>query len=167
MDVLWDEVLDRLAAELARVRDDHGPETVFCGSYGWASAGRFHHVQSQLHRFLHTALGGYVGSVGSYSAGASTFLLPRVVGSFEALSRHNITWGWVVEHTDLIIAFGGMAVKNSNVAAGGISRHIERGSMAEAAARGARFVNVSPSVETSHLRLAQSGLRRSPGPTRR
>jgi hypothetical protein len=22
------------------------------GSYGWASAGRFHHAQSQLHRFL-------------------------------------------------------------------------------------------------------------------
>ncbi|WP_299819707.1 molybdopterin-dependent oxidoreductase [uncultured Jannaschia sp.] len=144
VEVPWDEALDRLAAELLRVRDAHGAEAVFGGSYGWASAGRFHHVQGQLHRFLNVALGGYVGSVGSYSAGASTFLLPHVVGSFEAISRHNVTWAQIVEHTDLVIAFGGMAVKNTNVAAGGISRHIERGSMAEAAARGTRFVNVSP-----------------------
>ena len=31
---------------------DHGAEAVFGGSYGWSSAGRFHHAQSQLHRFL-------------------------------------------------------------------------------------------------------------------
>jgi len=34
--------------------------------YGWASAGRFHHSQSQLHRFLNQ-LGGYTYSVQSYS----------------------------------------------------------------------------------------------------
>ena len=32
--------------------DDHGNEAIFGGSYGWASAGRFHHAQSQMHRFL-------------------------------------------------------------------------------------------------------------------
>ena len=67
----WDEVLDLLAEELARVRDTHGLAAIFGGSYGWASAGRFHHAQSQIHRFLNTALGGYVRSVNSYSAGAS------------------------------------------------------------------------------------------------
>src|SRR5256885_12804538 len=45
----WDEVLDRLAAELRRVYDSHGPEAVYGGSYGWSSAGRFHHAQSQVH----------------------------------------------------------------------------------------------------------------------
>ncbi len=35
----WDEVLDRLAAELVRVRDTHGPTAIYGGSYGWASAG--------------------------------------------------------------------------------------------------------------------------------
>ncbi|WP_111536004.1 molybdopterin-dependent oxidoreductase [Palleronia aestuarii] len=144
VEVPWDEVLDRVAGELERVRDAHGPQSVFGGSYGWASAGRFHHAQSQLHRFLNTALGGYVRSVGSYSAGASTFLLPHLMGSYEAISRHNVTWEQIAQHTDMILAFGGMAVKNSNIAAGGISKHIERGMMARAASRGARFVNVSP-----------------------
>ena len=68
--VSWDEALDRLAAELRRVYARHGPHAVFGGSYGWASAGRFHDAQHQLHRFLNLA-GGYVRSVGSYSAGAA------------------------------------------------------------------------------------------------
>jgi biotin/methionine sulfoxide reductase len=51
-EVSWDKALDLVAAELARVRGTHGNEAIFGGSYGWASAGRFHHAQSQLHRFL-------------------------------------------------------------------------------------------------------------------
>jgi biotin/methionine sulfoxide reductase len=88
----WDEALDLLAGELSRVRDQHGAASVYGGSYGWASAGRFHHAQSQIHRFLNIALGGYVRSVNSYSAGASAVILPHVMGNFEGLSRHNVTW---------------------------------------------------------------------------
>lgn len=82
----WPEMLDRLAGELSRVRGVHGLGAVFGGSYGWASAGRFHHAQSQIHRFLNTALGGYVRSVNSYSAGASTVLLPHIIGDPEDLT---------------------------------------------------------------------------------
>ncbi|MBP0447358.1 molybdopterin guanine dinucleotide-containing S/N-oxide reductase [Roseomonas sp. SSH11] len=140
----WDEVLDLLAKELARVRDAHGPEGVFGGSYGWSSAGRFHHAQSQVHRFLNMALGGYVRSVNSYSAGASAVILPHILGPFDAVCRRNVTWTQILEHTDTILAFGGMPLKNTAVASGGISRHIERESMAKAHARGTRFILVSP-----------------------
>ena len=57
--------------ELRRVYDAHGGEAVYGGSYGWASAGRFHHAQSQLHRFLN-CLGGYARGEHSYSNGAPT-----------------------------------------------------------------------------------------------
>ncbi len=140
----WDEVLDRLAAELRRVQREHGCEAIFGGSYGWSSAGRFHHAQSQVHRFLNTTLGGYVRSVNSYSAGASGPMLPHVVGTMEEVARRNVTWEQIVEHTDVVLAFGGMALKNSRVASGGISRHVERDSMRSAAARGCRFVSISP-----------------------
>ena len=76
----WDEILDRLAAELSRVKARHGCEAIFGGSYGWSSAGRFHHAQSQVHRFLNTALGGYVRSVNTYSAGAAAVILPHILG---------------------------------------------------------------------------------------
>ncbi|PHK96164.1 Asp-tRNA(Asn)/Glu-tRNA(Gln) amidotransferase GatCAB subunit C [Pseudoroseomonas rhizosphaerae] len=142
--VSWERALALLAGELARVRDAHGPQAVFGGSYGWASAGRFHHAQSQIHRFLNIALGGYVRSVNSYSAGASAVIIPHILGPFEAVTRRNVTWEQVVEHTGLVLSFGGMAVKNSAVASGGVSRHVERGAMAAAAARGARFVLIGP-----------------------
>ena len=140
----WDAVLDLLAQELRRVQSTAGPQGIFGGSYGWSSAGRFHHAQSQVHRFLNTALGGYVRSVNSYSSGASSVLLPHVVGNYEDMTKRNVSWEQIAEHTDTVIAFGGLALKNSMVAGGSISQHIERGAMARASARGCRFVLVGP-----------------------
>ncbi len=140
----WDAVLDLLAAELRRVATRHGAQGVYAGSYGWSSAGRFHHAQSQIHRFMNVALGGYVRSVNSYSAGASSVILPHVIGTFESLSRHNVTWEQICAHTDLVLAFGGMALKNSMIGNGGVSRHIESGAMQRAAARGTVFHLVGP-----------------------
>ncbi|MEI2416398.1 molybdopterin guanine dinucleotide-containing S/N-oxide reductase [Orrella sp. JC864] len=140
----WGEILDRIAAELQRVQAAHGPQAVFGGSYGWSSAGRFHHAQSQVHRFLNTVLGGYVRSVNSYSAGASAVILPHVLGSMDEVARRNVTWEQIVSHTDIVLSFGGMALKNSRVASGGISRHVERDAMASAATRGCRFISISP-----------------------
>jgi biotin/methionine sulfoxide reductase len=140
----WDAVLDLLGAELARVRDQHGPGAVFGGSYGWSSAGRFHHAQSQVHRFLNTSMGGYVRSVNSYSSGASSVLIPHILGDYEDITKRNVSWEQIAEHTDLVLAFGGMALKNSMVAGGGTSKHVERGAMERAHARGCAFVLVGP-----------------------
>jgi len=57
VEVDWDTALDLVSAELRRVYQTHGSSGVYGDSYGWASAGRFHHSQSQIHRFLNT-LGG-------------------------------------------------------------------------------------------------------------
>ena len=140
----WDEVLDLLAGELRRVKQQVGPQGVFGGSYGWSSAGRFHHAQSQVHRFLNVALGGYVRSVNNYSAGAAMPILPHVLGPMERVAKQNVTWEQIEAHTDVVLAFGGMALKNTRVASGGVSRHVERGAMARAARRGCRFVCLSP-----------------------
>ncbi len=142
--VSWEKAIDLLGGELRRVRDSHGPGAVFGGSYGWSSAGRFHHAQSQVHRFLNTAMGGYVRSVNSYSSGASSVLLPHVLGDYFGVTNHNITWEQIATETEIVIAFGGMALKNSMVAGGSVSRHIERGAMARARARGCAFVLVGP-----------------------
>jgi len=140
----WNEALDLLGKELTRVRGRHSPGAVFGGSYGWASAGRFHHAQSQIHRFLNVALGGYVKSVNSYSSGAASVVVPHVLGDYEDLTKRNVSWEQVAEHTDIVLAFGGMALKNSMVAGGSVSRHVERGAMDRARARGCKFVLVSP-----------------------
>jgi biotin/methionine sulfoxide reductase len=144
VEVGWDEVLDRLAGELAGVRDRHGPAAIYAGSYGWASAGRFHHAQSQLKRFLNLAVGGFTRSVGTYSGAAADTVLSHVLGPADAVSKGPVTWTQIAEHTDTVLAFGGLPLKNSAVSSGGVSAHVERAAIAAAARRGTRFVLVGP-----------------------
>jgi biotin/methionine sulfoxide reductase len=139
----WDEALDLLAAELVRVRTEHGNEAVFAGSYGWASAGRFHHAQSQLHRFLNL-YGGFTSSRNSYSLGASLVLLPHVVGDADAVLRAGSTWPTLVENTELIVAFGGIPDKNVLVTPGGVTRHGTPAALDGLARRGVQVALISP-----------------------
>ena len=141
--VSWDTALGLLSGELRRVYRDHGAGAVYGGSYGWASAGRFHHAQSQVHRFLN-CLGGYVRHVNSYSLGTSTVLLPYVIADVNVLQTHATAKSVIAEHSELVVAFGGLSPKNAAVSPGGVSRHHARGWMSAARARGCQFVSVSP-----------------------
>jgi biotin/methionine sulfoxide reductase len=142
----WPEALDRVGAELRRVYAGYGPRAVFGGSYGWASAGRFHDAQHQLHRFLNLA-GGYVRSVNSYSSGAGSVILPHVIGPQSAVAGNNVSWTELVEESALVLAFGGMALKNNDVGGGGTSRHIARDHLAAARRRGVEFHLIGPILD--------------------
>lgn len=149
VEVSWDEALDRLAAELARVRTQHGNEAIFAGSYGWASAGRFHHAQSQLKRFL-TLFGGYVGAEDTYSHGAAERVVPRVLGrSFTTFQREHRPLEELARHTRLLVSFGGLPDANRAIVNGGTARHVLRPRLLEAKAAGCRFVAITPT--RSHL----------------
>ena len=144
VEVSGDEALDLLSSELQRVYATHGSSGVYGDSYGWSSAGRFHHGQSQLHRFLN-CLGGCVAAVGDYSYGTSGVLLPHVVGATPAEVMANATtWDVIREHTDLFISFGGLSEKNSAVGPGGIARHATRSQVERARKAGCHFVDVTP-----------------------
>ncbi|GKS92696.1 molybdopterin-dependent oxidoreductase [Acidovorax sp. SUPP2539] len=140
----WDEALDLVAGELRRVRAAHGNEAVFGGSYGWSSAGRFHHAQSQLHRFLN-GFGGYIASKDSYSLGAGRVLLPHIVDGMDALLQHHTAWDVLAQHCELFVAFGGLPVRNTQVSPGGASDHGAAPALARmATSRRTAFVNISP-----------------------
>jgi len=160
--VSWTMALDLLAGELRRVYASYGPDGVFGGSYGWASAGRFHHAQSQLHRFLN-CLGGYVRSVNNYSFGTSAVLLPHVVGHVGLVMGDATAWPVIAEHTDLLVAFGGLSPKNSAVASGGIGRHTMAPALASAVARGCRLVSVSPLRSDTDASLGAEWIAPVPG----
>ncbi|MFJ4634978.1 molybdopterin-dependent oxidoreductase [Streptomyces hygroscopicus] len=159
--VSWDEAISLLVREFGRVRADHGNRAIFGGSYGWGSAGRFHHAQSQIHRFLN-CYGGYTRSVNTYSLGASRTLLRHVVGDDAPISAPT-TWPVLAEHTGLFLCFGGMPAKNFQVNAGGISRHRTAERLAEARARGARFVLVGPVRDDLAAELDAEWLATVPG----
>lgn len=143
VEIEWAQALDLVAGELRRVREQHGNEAIFGGSYGWSSAGRFHHAQSQVHRLLN-AVGGYVRSVDSYSLGAARVLMPHVVAPMDELMPGHHSWEVMANHTRLMVAFGGVPAKNAQVTAGGTPEHRVRPGLAKLAAAGCRIVNFSP-----------------------
>ena len=148
--ISWEDATDLAAKELIRIKNDFGNETIFGGSYGWASAGRFHHSQSQLHRFLNS-IGGYVSSYASYSTGAAQAIIPHVLG----LNFHKITWGeinsWslIEKHTDNLIIFGGINPKNSQVSMGGSTEHDVSKHFNTFGKMGKNMISISPQKDDS------------------
>ena len=141
----WDEALDIAAAELERVRQTHGNESIYGGSYGWASAGRFHHALGQLHRFLNT-IGGYVFSFASYSTATAQAIIPHVLGSnflkFSWGSQN--AWPIIAQHTQTLVMFGGINPKNSQVSMGGVTHHETDTWFKAFEKSGMRRINISP-----------------------
>ena len=93
----------------------------------------------QLHRWLHA-------SVNTYSHGASEVILPHVVGgaAYEVLRRAP-TWNAILEHTELVVAFGGMNREERLPSAGrGDPSHARRRASSEAGGVGLEFELFSP-----------------------
>ena len=144
VEVPWDEALDLAAGELRRVIAQHGNRAIYAGSYGWASAGRFHHAQSQLRRFLNL-IGGYTGSRDTYSHAAAEVVLPYLVGQTNKRFEEGLTtWPSIAERCTLMLAFGGISTRTAQIASGGTSEHEVGGWMRRAAERGMHTLCVSP-----------------------
>ena len=143
IEIGWDEAERLVAAELQRVRARHGNSAIYAGSYGWASAGRFHHAQSQIHRFLN-GIGGYTRSVNTYSYAAAEVIVPHVLGGFTRLLSQHTSWTSLAEHCELFVAFGGLALGNGQMGNGGTGCHVQREGFAAAVAAGVEFINISP-----------------------
>ncbi|HEY2535060.1 MAG TPA: molybdopterin-dependent oxidoreductase [Xanthobacteraceae bacterium] len=142
-EVSWTTALDLVAAELNRIRKDFGAPAIFGGSYGWSSAGRLHHARSLVRRFLALG-GGFTDQVGNYSWGAAQFLLPHVIGTFQPVTGRVTDWSSVVKHTRLMVAFGGLALKNAQVTSGGTGAHVLEAWLKRAKDADIAFVVISP-----------------------
>ncbi|WP_127957411.1 molybdopterin-dependent oxidoreductase [Serratia microhaemolytica] len=143
VEVEWDVALDLIAQENQRVRERYGASGLFTGSYGWSSAGRFHHARSQVRRF-HFAGGGAVDQQGNYSWGAAQFFLPYIIGTYSPLTGRVTTLSSVAEHCQLLVAFGGLALKNAQVSSGGGMEHTLKPWLEKLAAKGMPIINISP-----------------------
>ena len=142
-EVSWDEALSLVAHEIARVRETFGNTAILGGSYGWSSAGRVHHARTLTRRFLFLG-GGCVDQVANYSFGAAQYVLPRVIGTFAPVVGDITDWSSIVKHARLMIAFGGLALKNAQVTSGGAGIHSLETWLRRAKDAGIEFVCVSP-----------------------
>ena len=108
-----------------------------------ARPGRLRHSPSVPKRFV-GLFGGYVDKRGNHSFGAALGVMPYVVGDSD-ITAMVVPWASVVEHTDLVVMFGGAHAKNMQIDAGGAVVHENPGWIERAASTSIRFVNVSPS----------------------
>ena len=142
----WDQAINIIIAELTRVQKCFGNEAIFGGSYGWSSAGRFHHAKTQLKRFLNV-FGGFTDQVHSYSNAAGQTILPRVVGhgGYGPFS----SWDGIAQHCELFVAFGGVGLKNTQVEPGGAGEHATHKWLPMLKKNGVRFVSITPCQDDS------------------
>ena len=146
VEVSWDTALDLVAEELKRVRDTHGNQAIYAGSYGWASAGRFHHAQSQMRRFMNL-IGGYTSSRETYSHAAAEVLFPYITGLSNREIQAQLTdLQTIAENTELLVAFGGISGRTAQIASSGIARHETESWLAKAHENGMKVVCVSPLI---------------------
>ena len=141
--ISWDRALDLVSGELARVKRSHGNQAIFGGSYGWSSAGRFHHARSLLRRFLY-GFGGCTDQLTNYSWGAAMVFLPHVLGSYDVVNGAVTPWRSIAEHAGLVVMFGGASAKNGQVSSGGFAVNTYEFWLRRAAETGVRFVCISP-----------------------
>jgi len=143
VEVDWDTALGFVATEIDRVRREHGSDTIFAGSYGWSSAGRFHHAKSQLRRFINLA-GGCVEQVTNYSFGAGMILLPHVIGSDQMVFGKLTGWDAIIANTETFLSFGGLPARNGQIESGGTGAHVQRAFREAFVAKGGTLINASP-----------------------
>jgi biotin/methionine sulfoxide reductase len=159
--VPWERALDLAAAELQRVKAQHGNTSIFAGSYGWSSAGRFHHARTQLHRFLN-GHGGFTAQVQNYSYAAAISLLPHIIGTIDAAQGPLSSWDGIAKHTKLMVCFGGVPLKNTQIDSGGVGEHITEPWLRRCKEAGVHFVNIGPLRDDSASFLEAEWIRPRP-----
>lgn len=141
--VSWDKAQDLVSSEIDRIRKSYGNQAIFGGSYGWSSAGRFHHAKTQLQRFLNT-VGGFTDQVHTYSIAAGYAILPHILGNADTAMSKATSWDSIVGNTELVVAFGGVPMKNTQVTSGGPGEHVAGPYLKQARDAGIEFINISP-----------------------
>ncbi|EAK0793605.1 molybdopterin guanine dinucleotide-containing S/N-oxide reductase [Campylobacter lari] len=112
--VSYDEAIKLIAKELKKTRDQKGTQAIFGGSYGWKSSGNMQNCRILLHRFLNVT-GGFVGTTGDYSTGASQVIMPYVVGSIEVYEQQT-SWENILENSKNVVIWGANPIATLRIA---------------------------------------------------
>ena len=143
IEISWEDAEKLVAGELNRIRKNFGNSSIFAGSYGWASAGRFHHAQGHLHRFMN-CIGGYTRSKFTYSFAAAEAVVPHILGSYREFLDTCTSWDSIINNTELFLCFGGIPLKNGQICQGGTGHHYQREKLISAAKSKISFINITP-----------------------
>lgn len=154
--VSWDKALDLVAAELTRVKKEHGNQAIFGGSNGWRCAGMLHDPQRLLKRFL-TGFGGFVNETGGYSWPASKAILPIVLGSNTAATGKLTTYPNIIKNTKFLVLWGSAPVNNGQIMRNGGGEHTTAAYFQQIKEAGIETLCINPvKNQTAEMLNAQS-----------
>jgi|SRR5271166_2773017 len=71
-------------------------------------------------------------------------MVKNVLGSKHAMNGHGTSWKSIAEQADLVVKFGAVPVRNTQVTPGAMGEHTRRGWLHKANAAGVKFCNISP-----------------------
>lgn len=146
--VSWDKAFSLIAEQIARLQKEHGPQSIYAGSYGWKSVGMFHNARTLLQRVMNLS-GGALYYAGDYSTGAAQVIMPHVVGSMEVYEQQT-AWPNVIDNSQLVILWGcnpTITLKNS----WNLPDHVGLSGFAALKKKGTRMVSIDP-VHTDSAR---------------
>ncbi len=110
----WKTALDLVAEKLKGVKKEYGSESIFRTSFaGWAHPGVIGRPDMLQGRFL-GLFGGFTDTIGDYSAGAATHLMPYILGSIE-LYHTQTSHEVILKDTDIIVLWGADPAKTFRI----------------------------------------------------
>ena len=71
-------------------------------------------------------------------------MVPHILGSYRAYLDTCTSWDSIEENTELFVCFGGVPLKNGQIAQGGTGSHNQKEKLISSAKAGIKFVNLSP-----------------------
>lgn len=140
--VSWEQALDLAAAALDKTRREYGNEAIFRTTYAtWSHPGKVHQPASLQGRML-GLLGGFSDTVGDYSAGAATQIMPYVTGELEVYSQQT-TRDVISANTKLIIMWGTDPFKTEKID-NNIPTHTSNEWFRQMKKKGVKFISIDP-----------------------
>lgn len=139
--ISWDKALTLVSEQIARLQKEHGPQSIYAGSYGWKSVGILHNSRTLLHRLLNLT-GGFLDYAGDYSTGAAQVIMSHVVGSMEVYEQQT-AWPDVINNSELVILWGcnpSVTLRNS----WNIPDHVGQSGFAALKKKGTRLISIDP-----------------------
>lgn len=143
VEVSWDQALDLVAEEIRRVSGEFGNASIFAGSYGWTSCGRFHHASGLLKRMLNLC-GGFTDHRDTYSVAAGQALLRHTLGTNGPTNGMVTGLDSIAEHTETLLVFGALTPRTAQNEAGGLGMHTLENHLKRLVERRVRIIHISP-----------------------